>query len=356
MSTTPARYRLVIFEPIVEPQPVRDLFGRAAGMHPTDAMQGIARAPGTWPWPMEETEVRQVLDGLYELGIAAEAWRADIFPELSPARTIHRAACLDEGFRAEGLRGEPTHWVPWDRVELICAGRIVREDEFRNIYTPRWPSTVVSGFRALVLLKPQPIGRHARAARIPRDPVGEVIIVRRDPRIAFRVVENQMNYAYLGPRLAQSAAENFPIFVADLCAAPTTPTSPPRPVRCSTRGSRPSTNSPARRRCWSTPPIACSGAGIAAIARPREAGRSRRAATRATTSNPSGPRRTTPNRTDRWPEVLRCGGAPSHPSTFLLDSSRSERARRSRARRWRDRHRAEARLSPLPGCTTAALS
>ena len=27
-----------------------------------------------------------------------------------------------------------------------------------------------------------------------------------------------MNYAYLGQRLTQSAAENFPIFLADLCA------------------------------------------------------------------------------------------------------------------------------------------
>ncbi len=27
-----------------------------------------------------------------------------------------------------------------------------------------------------------------------------------------------MNYAYLGERLSQSAAENFPVFVADLCA------------------------------------------------------------------------------------------------------------------------------------------
>src|SRR5262249_59305360 len=68
------------------------------------------------------------------------------------------------------------------------------------------------------LQTPPPRGRRPRAPRIPRDPVGEVIIVRRDPRIAFRVVENQMNYAYLGRRLSQSAAENFPVFVADLCA------------------------------------------------------------------------------------------------------------------------------------------
>ena len=36
--------------------------------------------------------------------------------------------------------------------------------------------------------------------------------------VAFRVVENQMNYAYLGDRLKSSASENFPVFLADLCA------------------------------------------------------------------------------------------------------------------------------------------
>ena len=61
-------------------------------------------------------------------------------------------------------------------------------------------------------------GRTRRADRIIRDPVGEVYIVRRDPRICFRVVENAMNYAYLGQALKPSAAENFPLFVADLSA------------------------------------------------------------------------------------------------------------------------------------------
>jgi len=218
MPTKPAQYRLVIFEAIDEPQELRDLFCRVMGMHPTDVVQWLARAPGTWPQPLEEPTVRQLLDGLYEAQIAAEAWRTDQFPDLSPPRTVHRCACLDEGLRIEGLRGEPTHWVPWASIELICAGRIVTEDEFRNVQQTRWPSTVVAGIRALALMKPRPVNRRARATRIPRDPVSEVVIVRRDPRIAFRVVENQMNYAYLGERLKTSSAENFPVFLADLCA------------------------------------------------------------------------------------------------------------------------------------------
>jgi hypothetical protein len=218
MSRTAHQYRMVIFEAIDEPMELRDMVCRATGMHPTDAVQWLARAPGTWPQPLEETTVRELLDGFYDAGVAAEAWRTDLFPDLSPPRTIHRAACMKEGFRIEGLRGEPTHWVPWDRIELICAGVISAEDEFRNVQSPRWPSTVVSGIRALALMKPKPTSRHARAARIPRDPVGEALIVRREPRIAFRVVENQMNYAYLGERLSHAAADNFPAFVADLCA------------------------------------------------------------------------------------------------------------------------------------------
>src|SRR5271157_6100498 len=204
MPNSAPRYRLVIFE--------------ATGMHPTDVVQWLARAPGVWPQPLDEPMVRKLLAGLYEYKVAAEAWRADQFPDLSPPRTVHRAACLDQGLRIEGLRGEPTHWVPWDRVEMICAGKVKTEDEVRDVHKQRWPSTVVAGIRALALRGPRPMSRMARAHRVQRDPIGEILIVRRDPRIAFRVVENQMNYAYLGERLQKSAAENFPVFLGDLCA------------------------------------------------------------------------------------------------------------------------------------------
>jgi hypothetical protein len=217
MPETVPRYRLVIFDTIDDPQELREMVSRVTGMHPTDAVQWLARAPGVWPQPLEESTVRRLLDGLYDCRVAAEAWRTDQFPDLSPPRTVHRIACLDEGLRIEGLRGEPTHWVPWDCVEMICAGKVPAPGESRDGQTPRWPSAVVSGIRALALQRPRPVSRIVRGHRSPRDPVGEILIVRRDPRIAFRVVENQMNYAYLGERLQSSAAENFPLFLADLC-------------------------------------------------------------------------------------------------------------------------------------------
>jgi hypothetical protein len=213
-------YRLVVFDEVDAGQrtAVRDLFCRVTGMHPTDATQWIARTPGVWPRQLPEDQTRALLDGLYDLQVAAEARRADHFPDLSPARTIHDAACLEGGLRIKGLRGEPTHWVPWDKIELISAGRIEADDEYRGTSPPPWTSALSMGLRALTLRAARLPERRNRALRVPRAPVAEVIVVRCDPLIAFRIVENQMNYAALGERLQPSAAENFPIFLAELCA------------------------------------------------------------------------------------------------------------------------------------------
>jgi hypothetical protein len=233
-------YRLVVFDEIEadELPPVRALFCGVTGLHPTDATQWIARTPGIWPRPLPEDQARALLDGLYDLRVAAEAWRADQLPELSPPRTIHDAACLDGGLRIKGLRGEPTHWVPWDKVELISAGRIEAGDEYRGTAPPSWTSALTIGIQSLIHRPGKLPSRRSRALRVPRDAVPEVLIVRRDPRIAFRVVENQMNYAALGDRLRPSAAENFPIFLAELCARASAATLTP-PTRAMLHGDDP---------------------------------------------------------------------------------------------------------------------
>ena len=215
MAQTDVQYRLVVFDELDDPHKVRDLFSQVTGAHPTDSMQWVARVPGVWPKLLDEGQTRRLLDGLYELEVAAEAWRTDAFPDISRPRTIHEAACIDGGFRVTGLRGEPTHWVPWNKIELIAAGKIAADDEFREVTPPGWVNALSTGFRAAIGRAPR-TARKSRAMRVPRDPIGEVIVVRRDPRLAFRVVENKMNYGYLGDRLRPSAAENFPQLVGDL--------------------------------------------------------------------------------------------------------------------------------------------
>ena len=116
-------------------------------------------------------------------------------------------------------------------------------------------------------MKPRPVGRvnpvhsESHATRL-----GEVLIVRREPRIAFRVVENQMSYAYLGSRLSDSAARTSPVFLADLYPRGRRIHYPIDP-HCSRWMSPESVNSRTRRHFWTTPPIVCSGAGTAATAR-----------------------------------------------------------------------------------------
>ena len=215
MAHTPAQYRLVVFDELEDPQPVRDLFCQVLGVHPTDSAQWVARVPGVWPKLLSEGDVRQLLDGLYALEVAAEAWRVDAFPDLRRPRIIHEAACLDGGLRITGLRGEPTHWVPWDKVEMLAAGAIAADDADRALTPPGWVNAISTGFRAAIGRAPR-TARKGRSFRTARDPVAEVLIIRRDPLVAFRVIANQMNYGYLGDRLQPATVDNFPLFLADL--------------------------------------------------------------------------------------------------------------------------------------------
>lgn len=211
------KYRLVVFDAPDDPKDMRDLIVRVTGLHAADAMRWASKAPGVFPSLIAEPLVRPLLDGMYELGIAAEAWREDGFPDLSRPRTVHDLACLPEGLRITGLRGEPTHWVPWGAIELVSAGRILVEDDFGPAEPPRWSSTLAMGMQMLVR-RPARWLRTRRASRIPRDPIGELHLVRKDPRIVFRVVSTQMNYASLGERLRPASAENFPILLSAIVA------------------------------------------------------------------------------------------------------------------------------------------
>jgi hypothetical protein len=208
-------YRLVVFDAVEDADKVRDLICRATGLHATDANRWIARMPGIGERPLSEAEAKTLLDGLYELGIAAEARSADGLPDLSPARTAHTVACLPEGFRVSGLRGEPLHWVPWDKLELIDAGLVEQPDEERAVTPPMWVVGLRNGLNAL-LRRPSMIARRDRTLRFNREPVAEILLIRSDPTLAFRLPANALNYRYLGDRLRPSSGDNFPLLLADL--------------------------------------------------------------------------------------------------------------------------------------------
>ena len=215
MAGSDPSYRVVVFDAPEDPKAARDLFARVTGLHPTEAMVWVARAPGILPRPLNEPQTRALLDGLFDLGVPAEAWRADRLPKLGPPRNIKDADCLEDGFRVKGLRGEPTHWVPWDKIEIVSAGLVRPEPNPREI-GPGGLAAFADGLSGMFRIRA--IRRRERLARKTADPIAEVLIVRREPLIAFRAVADSMTYASLGERLKASASENFPMFLADLCA------------------------------------------------------------------------------------------------------------------------------------------
>jgi len=220
-------YRLIIFDAPDDPRALRDLFQAVLGLHPTEAMQWAKRTPGLFPWPLAEGEVRELLDGLYDQGIAAEARRLDTVPKLTPPKSVHIAACLEDGLKIGGLRGEPTHWVPWPKLELIHGGWLLgAEGEGRE--TPSGVmGALATGLNAMILRRPPATRPEKKPRRSVKEPTTELHLVRTEPRLAFRIVADQMNYSYLGDRLKTAASENFPIFLNDLCARATEATITP---------------------------------------------------------------------------------------------------------------------------------
>ncbi len=209
-------YRLIIFDLPDDVQPLREVFRSVLGLHPTEAMQWIRRAPGILPYPLPEGEVRELLDALYEQRVPAEARRIDSVPKLFPARSVHKADCLEQGLRIGGLYGEPAHWIPWEHLELVHVGRIMpEEDQPTAAIRGKGDGAVAAALNAMVLRKPGS-PRLRRPSRTPKEPTTELHLVRNEPLIAFRVVTDQMNYSYLEDRLAQSTVENFPIFLGDI--------------------------------------------------------------------------------------------------------------------------------------------
>ena len=212
MSTTTPQYRLVIFDTIDEPHGAARPVCRVTGMHPTDAVQWLARARGPGPaagggrgsqaagWPVEAGDRGR---GLADRPVSGAEPAAD-----GPSRRVPRRRVPDRGpaGRADALGA-----LGPDRADLR------RPDRGRG-RVPQClrPAMALDGR----LRNPRPGPDEAAAGQPPRpgDPDSPRSGRRgdrssaREPRIAFRVVENQMNYAYLGRPPEPVGRRQFPVF------------------------------------------------------------------------------------------------------------------------------------------------
>ena len=134
--------------------------------HTSDRRGAVAGAgPRRVAPAVDEATTRSLLDGLFELRSPPRPGESTRSPSSARPRTVHsglRARRADSA--SLGLRTEPTHWVPWDRFELVSAGLIEAEDEFRDVSAPGWISGINSGTRLLTGRNPSPAQKPARCA------------------------------------------------------------------------------------------------------------------------------------------------------------------------------------------------
>lgn len=200
-----AGYRVIVFAGAERIELIRGIIGEATAAHPIDLALGAARLPGVWPWPVSQEAARFIVERLEAFGIAAEARRADTFPVLGRPRAVSAVAVLKDGLRCEGWRGEPTQYIPWSRVEVVVAGWIARPDAVAPASYSLPAADRVTGWGRLFTGLRSPTIRESvwlggggtrlrQAVRRPRDPLGQALVVRREPTLCLRLSEDRLRW------------------------------------------------------------------------------------------------------------------------------------------------------------------
>ena len=141
--------------------------GSRACTRPTRC-SGSPKTPGVWPRPLAEPRPAQMLDGLYDLGVAAEAWRSRRFPELAPRADDPRRRLPARRVPRQGAarRADPLGPLGQGRARLRRAdrrrGRVPRRQPPALALGGRRPASARSASR-----RPGPPPPAARATRIP---------------------------------------------------------------------------------------------------------------------------------------------------------------------------------------------
>lgn len=215
---TPVKYRLAVFGKPESTEPVRDFLAKTLQIHPLDAQRLTAHMPGILPGLFDAETSKKILDRFFELKLPAEARSADSFPDLSRPRPVQDLTLTPGGvnFR-DNVRKQTLHFLPWNKIGLIAAGRIAMPDTVIEYDPSGITRNVVYGVRRM--LGGGSLNRKERTVRSPGFPKGEAILWRKEPHGVFRLSEDKLRYDILGEHRAENAAENFPRLIKWLATA-----------------------------------------------------------------------------------------------------------------------------------------
>jgi len=209
-------WHVIVFADNLNRQLLGAVLGEHLDMERADTLRLAAHMPGVLPRSLTSDQAGRLVEALTHVGIDAEAWPVDRIPDLSEPRTVHKVICRADGLESFGLHGEPSHWLPWEQVELLSLGVLPRAAKELSLAAPVWVTAAAAVVRPLLLGGPR-----SRAHRVKRrEPVApELWIIRARPVLALRVQRDRMSYEYLGERLQPSTRANFRLLLADLVAA-----------------------------------------------------------------------------------------------------------------------------------------
>lgn len=196
-------YRVVVFGEPEDLTIVQESLSENAGLHRDDAMTSARLAPGVLPGHFAADVAQAVAAQIVRGGINALALPEADIPKLDHAEVIHHACCEDDGLMIFDLHGGLERGVPWRDLSLLSVGSVPMKAGHR-----------LSAESAVVLhAAPNP---HVSIVEPLQQSAIVLWLVCDRPWKPYRLVHNQMNYAYLGGRKPASATQNFAMFAEDL--------------------------------------------------------------------------------------------------------------------------------------------
>ena len=187
-------YRVAVFAVPDEPQALIPILELIPEITPIDARVRLRDLPGVLPERLPEEIADAIVRELHSAGVnAAKVVERDL-PVLLHQPTVHHVRCARHGLEIVGATGETDTVLDWRELALVSIGVV--------------PAKYDTALASL----------HAVESELSLAHGPEMWLVREEPFQAWRIDHQEMNYEYLGERIATSAPANFRVFAEDVAS------------------------------------------------------------------------------------------------------------------------------------------
>ena len=185
-------YRVAVFAVPDEPEALIPILELIPEITPIDARVRLRDLPGVLPERLPEEIADAIVRELQSASVNAAKIVEKDLPRMLHQPTVHYVRCVSAGLEILGSEGTVETVLDWGDLALVSIG-LVRVKHDTALTAARSADTVHG-----VVHGP------------------EMWLVREGPFQAWRIDHQEMNYEYLGDRIATSAPANFRVFADDI--------------------------------------------------------------------------------------------------------------------------------------------